>query len=356
MPLAENSCKPVVNHLTEHSFGSLVKNSFLLLSVAEQWPLFPFQISTLLQFSARIMLIRFYFLLLVAQVSWNNCEYILLCPQCSYVRYRIKYFSWRCLYYSNTTSSYCPSALNVDISGDVEKNPGPRESGGEELPTSSNGSGRERSNTTSIATHGASRRGIPATECSPFDVGLYAFPNARRLTNDQKYDLILKCWNPDPSYSFPKTAEGKKMSQRSFRHEWLRIYPWLRYSRMYDGAFCLPCILFGNNSEKLDKLFKSPLILWTSAVSKFAAHQTHSRMHKHSVQDLQIFKVSMQRQRSLDIDQQLLVQRARRIQENREKLAPILKCVIYCGQTNQGLRGHRDDSKATREFQSLGRF
>ena len=39
------------------------------------------------------------------------------------------------------------------------------------------------------------------------------------------------------------------------------------------------------------------------------------------------------------------MQRARRIHENREKLAPILKCVIYCGQTNQGLRGHLDDSK-----------
>ena len=68
----------------------------------------------------------------------------------------------------------------VDVSGDVEKNPGPHESGGEELPAFSNGTGRERSNTTSIATHGASRQGIPATERSPFDVGLYAFPNARR--------------------------------------------------------------------------------------------------------------------------------------------------------------------------------
>ena len=68
-------------------------------------------------------------------------------------------------------------------------------------------------------------------------------------------------------------------------------------------------------------------------------------MHKHCVQDLQIFKVFVQiNQRHLYIDQLSLVERAKRIQENREKCAPILKCVIYCGQTNQGLRGHHDDS------------
>ena len=189
-----------------------------------------------------------------------------------------------------------------------------------------------------------------AADCSPFDVGIYAFPWAKPLSNEQKYDFVQKCWNPDALFSFPKTAEGKNMSQRSFRHEWLRIYPWLRYSRMYDGAFCLPCVIFGCNSVKLDKLFKSPLSLWSSAVSKFAAHQS-SRMHKHCVQDLQIFKVSMQNQRHLDIDQLLSVERSKRIQENREKLAPILKCVIYCGQTNQGLRGHRDDSNHSEKQQ-----
>ena len=52
-------------------------------------------------------------------------------------------------------------------------------------------------------------------------------------------------------------------------NEWLQTYPWLRYSHMYDGAFCLPCILFGNDTpfERLDKLFKAPLKLWTSAAS-----------------------------------------------------------------------------------------
>mgnify|MGYP002803967991 CR=1 FL=1 len=46
-------------------------------------------------------------------------------------------------------------------------------------------------------------------ESNPYDIGIFRFPNARHLSNEQKYDFILKCWKPEPSYNFPKTVEGK---------------------------------------------------------------------------------------------------------------------------------------------------
>ena len=62
--------------------------------------------------------------------------------------------------------------------------------------------------------------------------------------------------------------------------QWSRLkrFPWLAYSKYLDGAFCLPCVSFGvqcgRNTDKLEKLYKSPLTLtlWTSVSSRFTKH------------------------------------------------------------------------------------
>ena len=56
-------------------------------------------------------------------------------------------------------------------------------------------------------------------------------------------------------------------SIRHFVWSWLKRFPWLAYSKYLDGAFCLPCVFFfgvqcGRNSNKLDKLYKSPMTLY----------------------------------------------------------------------------------------------
>ena len=166
---------------------------------------------------------------LSARATYNDC--ITTYYRCGYTsaylsyfsfksRYRIKYFSGRALYYSNTTASYSTSSVILDISGDIEKNPGLN------VPRSED---QESSNTS---------RKRPASEMSteesnPYDIGIFPYPNAQHLSNEQKYNLILKCWHPEPSYNFPRTAEGR--NTRSFRYK-LQAYPWLCYSPMYDGA------------------------------------------------------------------------------------------------------------------------
>ena len=66
--------------------------------------------------------------------------------------------------------------------------------------------------------------------------------------------------------------------------------------------------------------------------------------------DFQLFKASMQNKRK-DIDQLLSAELEKRVKENREKLSPIVQCILLCGKTNQALRGHRDDSTQNDEQQ-----
>ena len=61
---------------------------------------------------------------------------------------------------------------------------------------------------------------------------------------------------------FPWTIEGKAQ-KKLFVGNWLQHFPWLAYSKLYDGAFCVPCVFFdastGHNADKLTVLFKKPL-------------------------------------------------------------------------------------------------
>ena len=65
-------------------------------------------------------------------------------------------------------------------------------------------------------------------------------------------------------------------SKRHFVWSWLKRFPWLAYSKYLNGTFCLPCVSLGvqcgKNTNKPEKLYKSPLTLWTSAISRFTKY------------------------------------------------------------------------------------
>jgi hypothetical protein len=74
-----------------------------------------------------------------------------------------------------------------------------------------------------------------------------------------------------------------------------------------------------------------------STASKFSAHEKRSQKHKNSITDFQLLK-----------------NRPNYIRRIRKKLSPIIKCIFYCGKTNQALKGHRDDS--TQDSEQQGNF
>ena len=123
-------------------------------------------------------------------------------------------------------------------------------------------------------------------DCSQYDIGL-VFKEISSYSDQDNLKLIENVWKPGEHFDFPVLVECSN-SKRHFVWGWLKRFPWLAYSKFLDGAFCLPCVLFGvqcgRNSNKLDKLYKPPLTLLTSAMSCFTKHASGKcEMHTFSV-------------------------------------------------------------------------
>ena len=80
---------------------------------------------------------------------------------------------------------------------------------------------------------------------------------------------------------------GRKPCRRKFRAEWFNRFTLPCYSRLYDGAFCLGCVLFGkemgHNGTKLSNLFKDPLVNWQTATQRFEYHEKTFLVHHDSM-------------------------------------------------------------------------
>jgi len=189
-------------------------------------------------------------------------------------------------------------------------------------------------------------------DCSPFDLGVL-FTDLKEFSNQRKYDVITNVWKPDGDFIFPQSKEGRR--KRRFSPGWLKSFSWLVYSKYLDGAFCLPCAFFakecGRNSNKLDKLVKSPLTFWTTAFQRLTSHSNGKcQTHNFSVVAMNNFIRSM-RQEVVPIDQQLNTLRQQQIAKNREIISSILKTIIFCGRNNIPLRGRRDDDPTNESLQ-----
>ena len=60
------------------------------------------------------------------------------------------------------------------------------------------------------------------------------------VADHEEYQFINHHFSPDVKYKFPKSST----TGRSFQHQWLVRYPWLKYSEQEDGGYCLPCVMF----------------------------------------------------------------------------------------------------------------
>lgn len=99
----------------------------------------------------------------------------------------------------------------------------------------------------------------------------------------------------------------------------LKRHHWLAVSDVHGGLYCKYCVLFAppdvgsGRRSTVCALVKGPL-------------KSFSKQNP-----------------SLDILNRLDAQRRAEVQDNRERLLPILKSIVFCGQQNIALRGHRDD-------------
>ena len=174
------------------------------------------------------------------------------------------------------------------------------------------------------------------------DIG--RFVSLENIDDDTKLNLINNHWQPPADFVFPISTS----SNRKFCYNWFQRWSWLCYSKLFDGAFCLSCVLFGcqtgHNGSKLSKLYKEPLTNWQSAVTKLEYHQKHSDIHRDSMLSMVEFK-NVMTGNTKGIDEKVDSIRSARIQYNRCILKTIVDTVILAGRQNVPLRGHRDDSQ-----------
>ena len=128
--------------------------------------------------------------------------------------------------------------------------------------------------------------GTPRTH--PCDIGLF-YNSMEKLSHPPMYDTLKHIWTPGSEYKLPlHTSYGKA---RKFAFSWYQKFPWLAYSRMMDGALCIPCVFFsrriGSKSCKLQRLMMCPLVDWSMATRRFNDHQCKSEIHKTSLLTIQ---------------------------------------------------------------------
>ena len=102
--------------------------------------------------------------------------------------------------------------------------------------------------------------------CDRYDVATY---RSKAPFISDIGNLIKNVFVPDDNFSFPET-------NRSFKSEWFKWFPWLCYSPSEDATYCLACVLFGHKfpekASRVKKFYSQPSRHWPAAVSACKVH------------------------------------------------------------------------------------
>lgn len=96
--------------------------------------------------------------------------------------------------------------------------------------------------------------------------------------------------------------------------------------------------------QPLKTLVKEPLSKFKKAIEELKYHES-TEYHRFSMENALLFKNTMtsapgpSKKVSLMLDKQ----KADTSEQNRKRLSPIVKTIVFCAQNNLPLRGHRDD-------------
>ena len=115
------------------------------------------------------------------------------------------------------------------------------------------------------------------------------------------------------------------------------------------GLYCKYCVLFANTTAgkglqtPLKRLVREPLKHFDDLLGANGAFAVHEKnqYHKKAVEAGKNFLLSFHNP-TIEIRNQISSQRANQVKENRDRLTPIIKTIILCGQQNIALRSHRD--------------
>ena len=162
-------------------------------------------------------------------------------------------------------------------------------------------------------------RGLPVKsrdECDPNDIGLHFDIISITYTDSKKYELLKNTWKPPPGYIYPQHVESGRhwRINSTYLCETSKFYySWLCYSAYFDGAFCLPYVVFAHQYGKcnLKKIFKESFTRWNGAPSRWSEHND-SEIHRYFASAMQTFLGQMEGNRKR-IDEIVAVKGSRKI-------------------------------------------
>ena len=165
-----------------------------------------------------------------------------------------------------------------------------------------------------------------------------------------KYDLISNLPLVEANYAFPTTNVPEKKNSSGFSlrkcsYALFEKYPFLGYSKVQDGVYCVPCKLWYTTPQhgtEASYLIVEPFRDWKKVHSKMRSHSS-TAYHKDSVHKMDLFKKIQQgnpEQRSA-VEAQSSAH-ALLVQKNREIIGSVFMCLKLCIQQGFARRGHRD--------------
>ena len=157
----------------------------------------------------------------------------------------------------------------------------------------------------------------------------------KHLPAGEKYTLLKHHSVPSDLFVFPITYAGG--CNRNFRMCWLKEHPWLVYSQVLDGAFCIPCALFCMNRGNRGQLVNKPFIAWQKKSEKFKEHE-RAHYHQESLELAEAFIHSVENPEHT-VPALSDQRRAANIERNRSVLKIVTNAVLYCARQCIGLRG-----------------
>ena len=185
---------------------------------------------------------------------------------------------------------------------------------------------------------------IDVTAIDDIGVLLQSMPQSsiRQLTPKLKYTIFNNHFKPTSNYKFPSHyVDG---CNRSCQYQYFVDNPWFVYSKMENGIFCLPCVLFASKPD-LGQFVNEKFNKWSKKSRKFADHN-HNQYHKFALVRMEALKSSINNPCS-SVNNQLQKVTNAEITNNSYIIKCIAETVLFCGRQCIALRGHRDDSTAS---------
>lgn len=192
------------------------------------------------------------------------------------------------------------------------------------------------------------------------DVGYY-IDSISCIDDKTKCELIENPWRPSLGHKLPYSTHNKqgKTEKRYLNQSHLDSFSWLVYSDAKKGLFCKYCTLFvtaamggSHKHVPLQKLVKQPLTVFAKLLGKDGDLSTHEKQqyHGNAVETAKDFLKTYYVPQE-NIMNRINSQRLQQVQENRQRLKPVVESILFLGRQNIPLRGHRDDGELNVESQ-----